>query len=210
MKTQCDLIQDSQRLAGARRNGLYDIPVYDDGFGPLFIHRDSMGISGIVRARTWEDAYSICEDEFFPEADETVEELRKEYGFKREHVKVIHPATRKAVPVTFANGHVEEFDVDLGSERDATPADYELTGGALLKCQFVRWETRETPDPDAWSENELFCEAYGFRPNGPNNRDKLNHGIYAKDLNGDSLDLLTKEMCEDMGIVLDVREEDED
>lgn len=57
-----------------------EIPIYDDGFGPLFIHRDSMGISGIVRAQTWEDAYEICEDEFFPEACETVAEMVAEYG----------------------------------------------------------------------------------------------------------------------------------
>jgi hypothetical protein len=45
------------------------IPCYDDSWGPLWIHRDSMGISGIVRAKTWSDAYSICEDEFFPAGD---------------------------------------------------------------------------------------------------------------------------------------------
>lgn len=35
---------------------------YDDGYGPLWISRNSIGINGIVRARTWEDAYGICED----------------------------------------------------------------------------------------------------------------------------------------------------
>lgn len=64
------LITDSQTLVAAKGRFGHAIPVYDDGFGPLFIHRDSMGISGIVRAQTWEDAYSICEDEFFPAADE--------------------------------------------------------------------------------------------------------------------------------------------
>jgi hypothetical protein len=82
-------ISDDQSIASAKGRFGHPIPVYDDGFGPLFIHRDSMGISGIVRAMTWEDAYSICEDEFFPEASKTMEELVKEYGFKREHVKVI-------------------------------------------------------------------------------------------------------------------------
>lgn len=36
-----------------------EIPCYDDGFGKLYIHRDSISISGIVRAQSWEDAYSI-------------------------------------------------------------------------------------------------------------------------------------------------------
>lgn len=77
MKTT-PLINDSQKLKSAKSRFGHSIPVYDDGFGPLFIHRDSMGVSGIVRAQTWEDAYSICEDEFFPSADkEASEELNR-------------------------------------------------------------------------------------------------------------------------------------
>jgi hypothetical protein len=158
-------INDQQTLKSAASEFGGSIPVYDDGFGPLFIHRDSLGISGIVRAQTWEDAYSICEDEFFPEASETVEELQKEYGFRREHVRVLDP-----------------------------------------QGNFIRWDTTETPDPEAWTENELFQEAYGFRPNGPNGRDKIGHGIYAKDLNGDSLELLTTDLAADLGITLGITE----
>lgn len=190
------LIQDGERLISARftSSGTV-IPIYDDGFGSLYINRHSFGVSGIVRAQTWEDAYGICEDEFFLEADETVEQLVKEYGFKRERVKVIHPAIiRPGLPP----------DVNYSVERDATMADYELTGGALVAGQFVRWETRETPDSEAWTENELFCEAFGFRPNGPNSRDTLNHGIYSKDLNGDSLDILTPELAEALGIAIEI------
>lgn len=166
---QNDLIKDGESLVSARflRSGT-EIPVYDDGFGPLYIHRDSMGISGIVRARTWEDAYSICEDEFFPEARETLEDLVKDYGFRREYKKVLDESG-----------------------------------------QFVSWETVETPGPDAWSDNELFCEAFGFRPNGPNATDTLNHGIYVKDLNGDFLERLTPDLLEQLGIELTI-ETDED
>jgi hypothetical protein len=129
------MITDGQTLKSARYHSGYDIPVYDDGFGPLWIHRNSLGISGIVRAQTWSEAYEICEDEFFPEAEESVEELIKEYG-------------------------------------------------------------------DSWLENGLFQEAYGFRPNGPNGHGTRNHGIYAKDLNGDRLDLLTPRMVEELEIIL--------
>lgn len=75
MKTQ--LITDEQSLIGATNEFGRALRVYDDGFGPLFIHMDSMGISGIVRAQTWEDAYSICEDEFFPAGDEDASEDMK-------------------------------------------------------------------------------------------------------------------------------------
>src|ERR1019366_6097756 len=93
------LIQDGDTLVSAKR-GLYDIPIYDDGFGPLYVHQNSIGISGIVRAQTWEDAYGICEDEFFPEADETVEQLKKEYGFRCEYKKVMRD---NSVTVASAN-----------------------------------------------------------------------------------------------------------
>ncbi len=202
---QTTLITDDQSLVGAKYKGSgCPIRTYDDGYGTLWISRNSIGINGIVRAQSWEDAYGICEDEFFPEADATIDEIVKEYGFKREHVKIIHPATPKAVPVTFSNGHVEAFDIDTSSEREATNADYALTGGKLLDGQFVRWETRETPDKDGWMENELFQDAFGFRNNGRNERDKIGHGIYQKDLNGDSLDPLTSDLLEDIGIELEV------
>lgn len=74
------LIADEHRLESATTRFGSPIHVYDDGFGPLFIHRDSMGIRGIVRAQTWEEAYNICEDEFFPEADETDGDFTKEFG----------------------------------------------------------------------------------------------------------------------------------
>lgn len=74
------LITDDQTLSGATGRFGHKIEVYDDGFGPLWIHRDSMGITGIVRAQKWSEAYEIAEDEFFPEASETIEEMKKDYG----------------------------------------------------------------------------------------------------------------------------------
>ena len=197
------LINDTQSLVGATSRYGHKIAVYDDGYGPLFIHRDSMGISGIVRAKTWEDAYSICEDEFFPEADETIEEIVKEYGFRREHVKVIHP--------------LKDGEIDRSVIKDSEMSDNEAAGGNLREGQFVRWETRETLDPDAWPENELFQEAFGFRPNGPRAgkrdngepRDPIGHGIYAKDLNGDWLHLLTPELIKELEITLEIKNEEE-
>ena len=61
---------DNFALIGAESRFGHPVKVYDDGFGPLWILRDSMGITGIIRAQNWEDAWSISEDEFFPAADE--------------------------------------------------------------------------------------------------------------------------------------------
>jgi len=185
-------MKDNETLTGAKYIGSgIEIPVYDDGYGPLWVSRNSIGLNGIVRAQTWEDAYSICEDEFFPEADETVDQLIAEYGFKREHRKVV-----KDLNVATASAYTS-----AGERFEVYPDDY--PDGKLVP-EFVKWVTIETPDPNAWTENELFCEAYGFRNNGPNERDKLNHGIYSKDLNGDSLDPLTPEMLADWGIELTI------
>lgn len=199
--TQNDLIKDGENLVSARflRSGA-EIPVYDDGFGPLYIHRDSMGISGIVRARTWEDAYSICEDEFFPEASETLEDIVKEYGFRREHKKVIR--SDEPIPEAIRPEQLGAY------EKFAELSDYSDTG-RLPEWRFLRWVTIETPDPEAWSENELFCEAFGFRPNGPNATDTLNHGIYAKDLNGDFLERLTRNLLDRLGIELTIETNEE-
>lgn len=191
-----DLITNEQSLIGASyQPSGYAIPVYDDRFGSLWIMRDSLGVRGICRAQTWEDAYNIAEDEFFPEADETIEELVKEYGFRREHRKVIR---------SLVNEPEETRHPQLGAfEKFAEDSDYTDNGKLPLE-KFIRWETIETPDSDAVFDNDLFQEAYGFRPNGPNSRDKLKHGIYAKDLNGERLDLLTPEMLTDLGIELQI------
>lgn len=140
------LINDTQRLIGATQRGR-KLPTYDDGYGPLYIHRDSMGISGIVRAQTWEDAYSICEDEFFPAGDEDAEaEMKK---------------------------------IDAMEDGD---------------------EKRH--------EQACFDEAYGFRGNNRKEPDGTTSQIYAKDLNGDSLDLLTHKMIEEWEITLEIEGEE--
>ena len=187
-----DLISDGQSLIGATNRFGRAIKVYDNGFGPLWIHRHSIGISGIVRAQTWEDAYSICEDEFFPEASETIAEIQKEYGFRRETFKVVRDSGATA----------NDADNTSAGERRAVDSDY--INGRLPSGLFVRWQTIETPDADAWPDNELFQESFGFRPNGPNKNDMRKHGIYAKDLNGNRLDRLTPELLSRLEISLQI------
>lgn len=176
-------ITDNQTLTGAKTRSGYKIKTYDEGYGPLWIHRNPIGISGIVRARTESDAYSICEDEFFPEASETVEEMQYKYGFKREYIKIIRAK----------NGEVRRDTIN----------DYPLEAG-----QFVRWNMVETRDdtPGSFADNELWQAAFGFRPNGPNSSDIQGHGIYAIDLNGDILEPLTDELCDELEIALEITE----
>ncbi len=139
MKTQSELITDEQTLTGATSRFGHAIPVYDDGWGQLFIHRDSMGISGIVRAQTWEDAYSICEDEFFPAAEDEHLQWVKEYG-------------------------------------------------------------------ENYVEDGAWCESYGFRNNSRKEADGTFSTIYAKDLNGDWLHVLTPALLAELEITLQIEE----
>lgn len=143
MKTSSPLITDTQSLTSAKSRFGHLIPVYDDGWGALFIHRDSLGISGIVRARTWEDAYSICEDEFFPAGDD-------EAGEEMQRIESMAD----------------------GEEKDHAQA-----------C----WD-----------------EVYGYRSNSRTMEDGSRSNIYTKDLNGDCLDTLTPELVADLGITLEI------
>lgn len=137
MKT---LITDSQSLIGARSRFGSTIPVYDDGFGPLFIHRDSMGVSGIVRAQTWEDAYSICEDEFFPDADkEAGEEMERigamPEGKERDHAQAcwdesygFRPNGRRTVDGKYSHIYAKDLNGDrLESLTPALLAELEIS-----------------------------------------------------------------------------------
>jgi hypothetical protein len=139
-------MKDNQRLVGAKTRFGNVIPTYDDGFGPLWIHRNSMGISGIVRAQTWEDAYSTCEDEFFPAADEE-------------------------------------------AAADRANIDTELI------------------DEEASHLQACWDEAYGYRGNTRRMPDGTLSSIYARDLNGEALDLLTPELIAELGLTLTIETE---
>lgn len=90
--TQRGIECESGRLAGATY-GRFDVryPVrrfYDDGFGPVWIYQDAGGLLGIVRAQSWDDAWSIVEDEVLDDANEddlraaTSDELPEGCGYR--------------------------------------------------------------------------------------------------------------------------------
>ena len=183
-------LHDQQTLRGAKTCYGNPIPVHDDGYGPLWVFRDAYGIGGIIRAQTWGDAMEIVDDLFMPEADMTIEDLKKEFGFRREHKKVVKAPVVPSDPDYLCAG--------LRYVRDS---DY--VNGMLPEKLFSHWKTIETPDPEAWMENELFQEQYGFRPNGPRVEDKHKHGIFYKGFYEIAIDKLSDELQESLGIVLE-------
>jgi hypothetical protein len=52
------LIADNQTLKGATYHSKYPIKTYDDGYGPLWISRNSIGINGIVLPDTFYIGYA--------------------------------------------------------------------------------------------------------------------------------------------------------
>lgn len=85
MKTQKQIEPDmSVSLRGAYRQtypgGLkHPVDIWDDGLGPLWVMRDSIGIVGIIRAQTWEDAFSCAVDELLPDGEMPPEEFEDEH-----------------------------------------------------------------------------------------------------------------------------------
>ena len=63
-----ELINNERSLTGAT---VHDNPlrVWDDGFGPLWVYLETLGAVGVVRAKTWEDAYDCVVDEIMDDAD---------------------------------------------------------------------------------------------------------------------------------------------
>jgi hypothetical protein len=95
--------------------------------------------------------------------------------------------------------------VRAGSEEDAygIVEDEFLTEAPTWEemaawCDFVAPVVDGAPDYSALTEDASWSEQFGFRPNGPNVRDRVNHGVYARDLNGDRLTLATPEMLAEL------------
>ena len=177
-------IKDNQSIVKVTDKNGREIPFYDDGYGPLYVHHDQCGhfsfVAGIIRAMSFEDAYEIVEDEFLPEADESLAEIIKEYGFRRESVRVVQSSCGEK--------YLEPGEMPGEGER------------------FLRWFTRETPDSEAWSDNALFQEAFTFRPNGPRTGDVHGHGIASKNLEGVHLRRVTDADADEFTIEISTEE----
>lgn len=62
-------LKDGTSLEGAESRYGHKIRTYDDGFGPLWVYRESLGIVGIVRAQTMESAWECVLDDILTPID---------------------------------------------------------------------------------------------------------------------------------------------
>lgn len=45
------------------------LPMWDEAFGELWLYVESLGIVGVIRAQSWEEAYECAVDELMSDAD---------------------------------------------------------------------------------------------------------------------------------------------
>ncbi len=73
-----DQLTDAMRIVAAvevtfrghaKLESCYSYRFWDDGFGPVWRYAETMGTLGVVRARTWDDAWNCVVDEIMDDAD---------------------------------------------------------------------------------------------------------------------------------------------
>lgn len=78
-------MKDNTEIVSCKNKWGHEIRFYDDGYGPLWVYRTSTGITGIIRAMTWEDAYECILDDILVPIP--VEEIPEAYGFYGENAQ---------------------------------------------------------------------------------------------------------------------------
>ena len=172
------LIQDDQSLESVASEYGTPIRTYDDGYGPLYVYRTSLGVTGIVRAQTWHDAYDCVLDDILTPIDAS--EIPDAYGafeYLRDH-PTLGQFWRKS-----ADGHSSSWKL-----KRVTPSQL---AAEIFACR----------SKSAEFQPELQ-EGYQYQPNATDT------GIVSIDLNGESLDLLTPEFIERAGIVLTITDDE--
>lgn len=65
------IINDEQSVKSVKSEFGRDVRFWDEGFGPLWVYREALGVVGVVRATTWEEAWNCVVDEIMDDADPT-------------------------------------------------------------------------------------------------------------------------------------------
>ena len=168
------LIRDDQALESAASEHGTSIRTYDDGNGPLYVYRTSLGVTGIVRAMSWHDAYDCVLDDILTPIDASdIPDAYGAFDYLRDH------------PIL---GKFWRTGEDGGSSswklKRVTPSQL---AAEVFACR--------SKAPDFAPE---LIEGYQYQPNATDT------GIVSIDLNGESLDLLTPEFIDQSEIVLTI------
>lgn len=188
------MITDEQELVSVTNQWGREQKIYDDGFGPLWVYRESLGVMGIVRAQSYESAWDCVLDE------------------------ILAPVPSDEITESPDDFYVCERDYHCGA-----PKNY--SEGKCL-CSLAEhsefrecWRCRQQPHrariEGDWDHEYLGCterkalanevylglaEGYEYQPNSGGTS-----GIVGTDLNGNALDVLTKDLAEHLELTVVVR-----
>lgn len=128
--------------------GLSPVRFWDDGFGPLWLYRDASGLEAVIRAQSWEDAWTYAVDEILDGTD--WEGVADAIG------ELLAPDADLPEGFTFrgcgepsspwASGHIACHDLNGESLDELTPQLAESLGIRIA------WESSDDVDtlPHAW------------------------------------------------------------
>ena len=182
------MITNDQTLTGAKTRFGTEIKTYDDGFGPLWVSRNTLGVDGIVRAQTFESADSCVRDEILP-----------------------------VVPLEDIQADPSEYYVCERDYHCEAPKDYtggfclcsKAENAEYRTCWKCRQHVHDHTKCDCTKAVELphevcltLAEGYQYQDNFTGS------GIVSIDLNGQYLDELTPELVKELEITLTIENDD--
>ena len=178
-------MNDELTLVGARTKYGTQLHVYDDGFGPVWLYREADGLTGVVRARTWESAYEICQDEIMTLVPE--DEVHEAYGlYTITHNNKIYLCPDMELPSTVTRW--ESFN-------------NEIPGRVVIGWFNTMHQVRRACERII-EDNELdLIDGYEYQPNATGT------GIVSTCLNGQELEPLTADLRSELGITLQVTQD---
>jgi len=116
-----EVMKDSESLIGASCRG-HKLRFWDEGFGDLWVYIESLGPVGVVRARTWEEAYECVTDEIMCDADE---------DFLKECLDEMTPEERDNGDLP--EGFIYRGGTPANEDLSSSIASEDLNGSSLLR-----------------------------------------------------------------------------
>ncbi len=182
-------MKDSQTLKSAKNRFSRPIKIYDDGFGPLWVYRESLGVVGIVRSQTESDAWDCILDEILtPVPLEDIKASPEDYY-------VCERDYHCPAPKDYQAGHCLCSKIEHSATRECWKCRQFHTPQQKAECDCIK---RTELDPVYLS----LAEGYHYMPNSSNSS-----GIVGTDLNGSYLEILTDELQKGLEIILELVED---
>lgn len=136
-------LEDYETIVSAkmwRGYGWHELPIYDDGYGPLWIAGQEFGPTMLIRAQSFQDAWEIWIDESptIPEED-----LPEAYGLRSQ----------------------AEMDAISACVDGSSTKNQRETVREIIERDECTWNGRTPETPDEVDEFPLLIEGYEYQSN---------------------------------------------